>query len=132
MKIIFFFSLFCAVSIYSCSSSKNTFEVWYSEKDTVKGQFEIEVLDTTFFLSYNYVILKDKNYENYFILVDKKKYKPENFKSKYQTLQIKKLPCNMEVLPSRRNNVDLIFNRGITGILWIKNRITVDAFEIIE
>ena len=131
----FILVLFFIVSFYSCNSSSNSvyLETWYSQKDTIESSFEIKQIDTTVFLDYNYLILKDVEAPiNYFVILNKGEFSMNSFKKRYIKLKLSKLPCNFPLSLPPRSVFDIIVSPGGRAVLWIQNRVVVDAFKIIE
>lgn len=132
-KIIFLFGIALSIIGYSCSSIQNNryHETWYFQNDTIISTFEMKTIDTTTFSYYTNIILKEIRRSNYyFVLIEKDNFSIEDFREKIISLKLNKLPCNFPLRLKPRSQIDIVFS-GET-ILWIKNRVVVDAFEIID
>lgn len=132
-KIIFLFGITLSIIGISCSSIQNNLyhETWYFQNDTINSTFEINTIDTTTFSDYINVILKEIRRSNYyFVLIEKEEFSIEDFEGKIIGLQLSKLPCNFPLKLKPRSKIDIV-SSGKT-ILWIKNRVVVDAFQIID
>jgi len=132
-KVNYLFIFFLTFMVYSCVSNSNAiyFETWYSQKDTISSNFEIKDIDTTVFLDYNYLILKNiEEPSNYFVIIEKKLFSMKTFKEKLIKLKLSKLPCNYPLRLKPRSKIDIVISPGGKTILWFQNRVVVDAFEI--
>ena len=137
-KIILLIGFLLCIVCYSCSSSQTNLylETWYSQDDTISSTFEIIDIDSISFLDYNNIILKGIDEPNYyFVLIEIERFTIETFRRNTLKLKLVKLPCNYPLmLKSRMSRIDIIFYDKSVGatILWIKNRVVVDAFQIID